>query len=131
MHNPYDIKLGHPADFRVRYRFYTKEEGGRLSMPYQGYRCDFWYDHEGQMNKQVFMIWPEFENGNGEVILQNDCPVPLSGIARMWIIIPERRLYHCNKIKPGIIGYFMEGRKVAECEVIELLGLLSNPVVSK
>jgi hypothetical protein len=129
MHNSYEIKLGHPPDFHVRYRFYTKEEGGRLSLPYQGYRSDFWYNQGDQTINRLFIIWPEFENSDGEVILQNDCPVPISGIARMWIMIPERRPDHYDKIKPGLAGYFMEGsRKVAECEVIELVGLLNNPI---
>jgi hypothetical protein len=129
MHTPYDIKLGYPADFKVRYRFYSKEEDGRSTLPYQGYRSDFWYEHEDHINKQVFMIWPEFENMNGDVILQNDCSVPASGIARMWVIVPERRPYHTAKIKMGLIGYFMEGAtKVAECEVIEVIGLLDNPI---
>jgi hypothetical protein len=74
------------------------------------------------------MIWPEFENADGAVLLQNDCSVPMSGIARMWVIVPERRPYHYEKIKPGLIGYFMEGpKRVAECEVIELVGLLNSP----
>jgi hypothetical protein len=74
------------------------------------------------------MIWPEFENANGEVILQSDCCVPLVGTARMWIVAPERRSYHYVGIKPGSVGYFMEGlRKVAECEIVELIGLLDNP----
>ena len=129
MHTPYQTKFVYPADFRVRYRFYNKEEGGRSSPPYQGYRSDFWYDHPGIASNEMFMIWPEFENADGEVLLQNDCPVPVTGTARMWIIASGRRPYHYAEIKPGLVGYFMEGpRKVAECEVIEVLGLLSNPI---
>jgi hypothetical protein len=125
LHIAYDITLGHPADFRVRYRFYSKDEGGRLSLPHQGYRPDFWYDYEGHVSNQVFIIWPEFEDIDGEVIIQNNGPVDENGTARMWIITPEFRSYHRDKIKIGTIGYFMEGSKrVAECEVIELLGLL-------
>jgi hypothetical protein len=75
------------------------------------------------------MIWPEFENEKGQVILENDCPVSIGGTARMWVIVPPRRAYHRDKIKPGLIGYFMEGaRSVAECEVIEIIGLCSNPL---
>jgi hypothetical protein len=44
MHTPYEKALGHKCDFRVKYRFFTTEEGGRLSLPYQGIRSDFWYD---------------------------------------------------------------------------------------
>lgn len=131
MHTPYETKSGHPADFRVRYRFYSQEEGGRLHLPYQGYRSDFWYDYVGGSDNQIFMIWPEFENVAGEIIMQNDCPVSISGTARMWIIVPQRRPFHYKNIKPGMIGYFMEGgRKVAEAEVVELVGLPSNPTVS-
>ncbi|RAT97338.1 hypothetical protein [Brevibacillus sp. Leaf182] len=55
----------HPADFRVKYRFYSENEGGRKVTPFQGL---------------------------------------------------------------GVLGYFMEGaRKVAVVEVIEIVGLHSNP----
>jgi len=132
MHIRYEQRLGHQADFKVRYRFYNKDECGRSAIPYQGYRSDFWYAHQDHNANEIFMIWPEFENLDGEVILQSDCSVNQSGTARMWIIVPERRPYHHYKIKLGTIGYFMEGaKKVAECEVVELMGLLSNPVASQ
>lgn len=126
MHTSYEKKLGHSADFKVTYRFYSKEEGGRVHLPFQGYRSDFWYDNED--HKGVFMIFPEFEDIEGNVILENNVCVPQSGTARMWIVVPERRLYHREKIKIGLVGYFMEGSKVGECKVIEILGLLNNPV---
>jgi hypothetical protein len=44
MHQPYEEKLKHKADFRVKYCFYTEQEGGRKSLPYQGYRSDFGYE---------------------------------------------------------------------------------------
>jgi len=129
MHEQYNKRLGHEADFRVSYRFHTIEEGGRKIIPYQGYRSDFWYEHpEHSGTNQIFMIWPEFENKDGEIILYNDTSVLAIGTAKMWILVPQRRIYHRDKIKIGTIGYFMEGnRRVAECEVIEILGLLSNP----
>jgi hypothetical protein len=129
MHSSYEKKLGHPPDFKVRYHFYSAEQGGRSSLPYQGYQSDFWYPHRDHKEKEVFMIWPEFEDSNGDPIASNDCSVPPSGIAQMWVIVAQRRPYHYDKIKPGVIGYFMEGlRKVAECEVVEILGMLTNPV---
>jgi hypothetical protein len=128
MHSSYEEKLGHPADFKVKYRFYSAEQGGRPAPPYQGYRSDFWYPHPDHKESEIFMIWPEFEDSQGNPIAANDCPVPPSGVARMWIILPQPRPYHHDKIKPGVIGYFMEGsRKVAECEVVEILGMLNNP----
>lgn len=130
MHQPYDIKLGHQPDFKVRYRFYTEAEGGRKSVPFQGYRSDFWYFHEEHPNpNSIYMIWPEFEDEYGKVIIQSDSPVPQEGIARMWVIMPPMRPFHKDKITTGLKGFFMEGsRKVAECEVIEIIDLKTNPV---
>lgn len=130
MHKSYEINRGHPCDFRVSYQFFTEEEGGRRTIPGQGYRSDFWYDHPEHRGyySMVFMIWPEFEDVNGNVIEQTDRPVSKSGTARMWICDPERRIYHGDKIKLGLTGYFMEGsRRVAKCEVIEIVGLHGNP----
>ena len=129
MHQPYEIKLGFKADFKVRYRFYKEIEGGRKSLPYQGYRSDFWYFHEEHLNPHsIYMIWPEFEDEAGNVITQSDTRISPEGIARMWIVDRQMRLYHRNKIRPGLKGYFMEGpRRVAECEVVELIGLATNP----
>ncbi len=47
----------------------------------------------------------------------------------MWVVFPQmRNLVHNSRIKVGTTGYFMEGpRKVAFAEVIEVLGLHSNP----
>ena len=132
MHKPYEEKLVHKADFRVKYKFYSPEEGGRLTMPHQGYRSDFWYSNENHKPNEIFMIWPEFEDENGDPILENDISVKGEGTARMWILIPERRNYHKGKIKVGIKGYFKEGNiSTAECEVIEVVGLNENPTQSK
>jgi hypothetical protein len=128
MHKSYESLFKHPPDFKVKYHFYDKNEGGRNVSPVQGYRSDFSYTHNEHLANQLFMIYPEFEDVNGEIMLQTDIPVLRDGIARMWIANTKWRAYHKDKIKIGLIGYFMEGaRKVAECEVIEIPGLLTNP----
>ena len=133
MHQPYHIKTGHPSDFKVRYRFFESQEGGRKSLPFQGYRSDFWYFHQEQPNpNSIYMIWPEFEDETGDVIIDSDKPIAREGIARMWIIMPQMRLFHRNKIEPGLTGWFREAsRSVAECQVIEIVGLHSNPTETK
>ena len=132
MHNSYEEKLKHLADFKVKYKFFTKEEGGREIIPYQGIRSDFWYPHDDHKPNNIFMIWPEFEDDEGNLILENDRSVPAEGIARMWIIVPERRDYHKNKIQVGLKGFFKEGNlSTGECEVIEILGLNVNPINRK
>lgn len=126
MHKPYETILGHEADFRVKYRFYSEEEGGRKIIPFQGIRCDFVYN-DSDKEKRAYMIWPEFEDENGNVILDNTKSVSASGTARMWVANKTFRNQHCNSIKVGVKCYFWEGKRTAECEVIEILGLCSNP----
>lgn len=93
-------------------------------MPFQGIRSDFWYDHPDHKPNWLFMIWPEFEDQNGEVLLDNKTPVPKNGTARMWIINEQNRSYHKERIGIGTKGWFREGARVTgECEVIEILSL--------
>ena len=131
MHKSYENRLGHKADFRVKYKFRSPEEGGRTTgEPFQGIRSDFSF--EGKEENNIYMIWPEFEDTNGNVLLYNDRPVPNSGIARMWIINNEMRPHHYDKIKIGIKGYFREGATYsADCEVIEILDIKINPIKHK
>lgn len=130
MHQLYEEKLKHKADFRVKYNFYSKEEGGRERLPYQGYRSDFWYEQNTYIEtKSIFMIWPEFEDENYEIILDNSIQVLKEGTARMWIVAEEIRHFHQKNIKVGLKGFLKEGsRSVAECEIIEILDLLNNPI---
>lgn len=124
IHQPYNERLGHPHDFVVEYRFLTAEEGGRRSVPpFQGIRSDFSYQHDDK----VYMIWPEFLDDKGELILETDKRVPSSGTARMWIINDQMRAFHQKNIKVGLTGYFIEGGKSAICTVIEIVGLTTNP----
>ncbi|MFT3823974.1 MAG: hypothetical protein QM731_08635 [Chitinophagaceae bacterium] len=132
MHKPYEKRLGHPADFRVKYTFRDKEEGGRERLPCQGLRCDFWYEHEAHEVSHLFMIWPEFEDQSGNIILDEEIRVPKTGTALMWIINTARRVYHRDRIKIGTIGYFRErATPTAICEVIEIIGLATNPTEDK
>lgn len=128
MWTPYEIDRKHKHDFKISYRFYLPDEGGRRLLPYQGYRCDFAYDGDDINKTGIFMIHPEFEDENGLVILNNQISVSQIGTARMWILIPEmRREVHIHRIKGGIKGYFMEGnRRVGEVIVIEVNDIMNN-----
>ena len=127
MHNDYQNRLGHPCDFKVKYRYYSESEGGRVSIPHQGIRSDFWYEHPEHERLFLFMIWPEHEDKNGGLIHSGE--VLTEGIARMWIINSKARPYHQNKIEVGTKGFFREGsRSTAICEVVEIVGLHNNPI---
>lgn len=131
MHEPYEKRLGHKADFRVKYKFRSLENGGRKTgEPYQGIRSDFSFVAETE--NKMYMIWPEFEDSEGNVLLYNDKSVPNQGTARMWIINNEMRPLHYDKIEIGVKGNFREGAMFsADCEVIEVLDLKNNPTKNK
>src|SRR4051794_20745747 len=124
MYEPYNHKTGRLPDFRVKYRFYTPEEDGRQTLPFQGIRSDFWYDHPVHQANWLFMIYPEFEDQNEEVILDDRISVPKEGTARMWIINEGAKPYHKQRITIGTKGWFRESaRATGECEVIEIMAL--------
>lgn len=118
---------GKLPDFEVRYRLLL--EDGRQY--YQRMRCDWSYEGDDISETGIYMIWPEFLALDGSVFPQ-DTPIPMSGMAAMWIVSPEiRRQIHCSRIQLGVKGYFMEGgRRVAEAIVTEVIGLYSNADLS-
>lgn len=121
--NSYAKISGRLPDFKVRY--WLLLEGGRQY--YQRMRCDWAYEGDDIAETGIYMIWPEFLALDGSVVPQ-DTPIPVSGMATMWIMSPEmRRQVHCSRIQLGVKGYFMEGgRRVAEAIVTEMIGLHSN-----
>lgn len=126
MWTPYERRRNHPQDFDVRYRLYSIEEGGR-KVTYQGLRCDFMYEGD-DISAGIYMIHPEFEDESGNIILDEEEPIELTGTARMWILIPEmREAVHKHRIKVGTKGFMMEGsRKIGEVEVIRIISLFEN-----
>ena len=69
----------------------------------------------------MYIIWPEFEDEGGFVILDKWMRIEPSGTARMWIVNKNLIEYHRKYLKPGTIGYIMaSNKKIAMCEVIEV-----------
>lgn len=64
---PYEAIRNHPADFRVKYRLYRPEEGGRKRPPRQGYRSDFAFDEDDLSHPKLYMIFPELEDYFSEI----------------------------------------------------------------
>lgn len=122
LHRPYEQFRNKDCDFIVQYRFFSPEEGGRKTgNPIQGYRSDFMYPEDEKL-KKLWMIWPEFLNDDGNVILNKSLPVHTSGKAKMWIVNEESVESHKGRITIGSKAFFMEGpNKVAECEVIQII----------
>jgi hypothetical protein len=114
----YENILAYKADFRVKYKFRSPDDGGRKTgEPYQGIRSDFSFID----SDDLCMIYPEFED------CDSDKPVPNSGYAKMFIITSNTRTLLYDKIKVGVKGYFREGPMIsADCEIIEILNLKEN-----
>lgn len=123
-HVPYEQIRMRPCDFVVKYRFLTKDEGGRQTgLPIQGIRSDFMYYGDNPKTDSVYMIHPEFLDKFDNVITEK-IVVSESGKALMWIINPIFNDYHKTRFRIGTKGYFMEEPRItAECEVKELIGL--------
>ncbi|MEP5610681.1 MAG: hypothetical protein ABJP45_00455 [Cyclobacteriaceae bacterium] len=116
-HKPYIEVFERESDFRVRYRLFAQDEGGRYMPAFQGIRWNFWYpDHP---TGQHFMIYPEFEDSEGNV-LDSEIPITSEGFANMWILNPDYFDYHKERLKVGTKGTFNEGKPIAECEVVKL-----------
>lgn len=70
------------------------------------------------------MIWPEFLDEYGDVVLKVDHAVAVNGEAYMWVVNPDAMPYHRKHLRVGATGFFHEGaRRVAECTVVQLIGL--------
>ncbi|WP_332874860.1 DUF433 domain-containing protein [Hymenobacter psoromatis] len=117
----YTKTFGREPDFRVTYRLFTVEEGGRKTPAYQGIRWDFCYEDKTIVPGWRFMIYPEFLDPDGYVIPNG--PFSPVGQANMFILMPERRDFHRQHIRPGVRGFFMDGLPAGVCEVTEVLSL--------
>lgn len=122
---PYQERNKRRPDFLVEYRFLKPEEGGRVTLPYQGYRSDLHYDGEDINKEGIYCIWPEFLTKDGSIFLDENTAIPEQGKAFMWILFfDEMWEYHSKNAIPGRKCWFMEGpKKVAEATIIEQIAL--------
>lgn len=67
-HIPYWQRLNRNPDFIVEYEIDLCEEL-KNAKPGQGMRVDFLYDGDSPQDKGVYMIWPEFLEEDGSVVL--------------------------------------------------------------
>jgi|GEM_PF-2061167 len=108
-------------DFCVEYEFLLDENNNSIKQPFQGMRSDFSY--EGYDNEEnYFCIHPVFLNKDGEVIIDLDEEISLTGKAQMWILMHERvNEIHKHRAKPGTICYFMDGlKRIAKAMITEI-----------
>jgi hypothetical protein len=111
-------------DFRVTYRLFTAEEGGRKTSAYQGIRWDFRYE-DNAISTGTWIIHPVFLGLDGQVLPVE--PLPMVGQANMFILNTELRSFHRQRIRLGTRGYFVEApHRVGVCEVVEVLRLSQN-----
>ena len=122
---PYEQRTHRKPDFLVKYRFLDEDEGGRSSLPFQGYRSDIFYEGGDLQKDGIYAVWPEFLDTSLQVITDANTQVPTTGHAYMWIaFFDEMWQFHQKQAQPSKHGWFMEGsRKIASFTVVEQIGL--------
>ena len=76
----------------------------------------------------AFQVHYRFLSPDGGALPEGE--VPMSGVADMFLVNPDRASYHRQRIAVGTKGYFMEGpKRVAECEVVALRSLRSEDAI--
>jgi len=112
-------------DFDAVIRFYSPENGGRETPPFNGTRWDFAYAEDGLSNV-LWHIYPDFYLAGGDSLpLEGPLPVGIEISARMTILDDDLcEKVHRLRIKPGVRFYCHEGgKRVAEGEVTRITGL--------
>ena len=120
-HLPYEKRFNRKCDFMVEYNFISNQFDYQVKLS-QGMRSDFCYKDDEK--EPTYMIWPEFENANGEVIEDKEATILNHGKARMWVMLDEQRKMHKERLVIGQEGYLVAGsHKIAKVTVLELVGL--------
>jgi len=113
-------------DFIVSYRLVDPDCLSGSRNVHQGIRWNLIYEEDIVQKQQVYMVFPEFIEQNGTVILDSAKPLDLDGYAGMWVLTNDMISFHLGRLRVGDKCYFVEGSKImAECEVIQI-GNLSN-----
>ena len=119
-HTPYAERCQRNPDFVVEYIWKPDQELSTTKC-FQGIRSDFLYAGDGPQKDGIHMIYPEFLDHTGHVILQKDTEVERYGFANMWILMQERVSYHIGRLQIGSKGHMVAGsKKLAEVTVVQI-----------
>lgn len=122
-HTPYQERLKRSPDFVVKYEIDLCDEL-KDGKPGQGMRVDFLYEGDSPQVEGVHMIWPEFLDDQGNVILDaTPGIIAKRGKANMWVVDEARRPYHAERIRVGTKGVWWRGGRIARVTVIDAEGL--------
>jgi hypothetical protein len=110
-------------DFEVVVIFLSAKDGGRKSLPHQGYRPDMGFADESK----IWVINPEFLRDDGAPYSLDES-VPRSVRANMYVITPEARPLVRDFVRIGQTVRMVEGRRTVACgEVVQIKNLLNDP----
>jgi hypothetical protein len=112
---------GPQPDFEAEVRFLTQAEGGRRSLPKQGYRIDVHWDDDS--SNTIWMIWPKFLDSHGAE-LPEGADIAQTSRARFYIVSPRARplLAEQGWLHDDARFHLTEGdHRVAACRVIKML----------
>lgn len=125
LHSPYSA-AGQSPDFEVEYEIEVDPELSDITIA-QGVRCDFLFDGEDPKVDGVYMIWPEFLDDNGSVIINKKLLPEKKGHATMWIGDVKTKRKIRDRLTLGSKGYWVVGsKKIAKVTVSKILGLFDD-----
>jgi translation elongation factor EF-Tu-like GTPase len=118
-------------DFEAEITILTEEERGRQTPPHNYIRWDFGYaddnplEPERNLDKEIYMIWPNFLDDDGTPIQKG---IPLIGTykARMHILVKEMMDYHRKRISVGLKFNCHEGARIMARGVVTKLRAIST-----
>ena len=109
-------------DFAAALQFRASADGGRKTLPMQGYRCDLQYQDDPE--NQAWMIYPCFLDQSGRPFAEG-VSVPAQVNAHFRIIDSHLRVAeHARRLQVGTRFFLVEGaRRVADGIVTKLLAV--------
>ncbi len=101
-YKPYSELLGRQPDFEVAYKYISKTQA-----PFIGMKSNFKYKDDDF--NQLWIIYPEFLDENGDVIIDRALTPASQGRASMWIFNDDNKAIHKSKIVIGTNAYWTFG----------------------
>ncbi|MBR9765704.1 MAG: hypothetical protein GYB53_19825 [Rhodobacteraceae bacterium] len=125
-----DLYLTAP-DFEAEITILAEKQSGRQTPPQNYVRWDFGYAEdnplvlERNLDAEIYMIWPNFLDGEGTPIQKG---IPLVGTykACMHILVREMVDYHQKRISVGMHFNCHEGSRVVAKGVVTQLRAISR-----
>lgn len=97
--------------YPVKYAFYSPKQGGRQTLPIQGYMPNFAYAQPDRFLPEVYMARAQFLNSAGDHLELGQVADP-TGIVNLEIVLPEMADFHRERLIASTKIWFTEGARI-------------------